>query len=175
MRKLLIWLPLAMFLAFMVVFAGGLISPESKTIPSKLVGKPMPQFSLPAGIAGKPGLSSAELANGQPHLVNIFASWCIPCIQESPQLAQLAQAGVPIYGIAIRDRPEDLGRFLARNGDPYRAIGGDVNSSVQIALGSSGVPETFIVDGKGIIRRQHIGAINPEDVPGLMSALAAAK
>jgi len=174
-RKLLIWLPLAMFLAFMVVFAGGLISPESKTIPSKLVGKPMPQFALPAGIAGKPGLSSAELANGQPHLVNIFASWCIPCIQEAPQLAQLAQAGVPIYGIAIRDRPEDLGRFLARNGDPYRAIGGDVNSSVQIALGSSGVPETFIVDGKGIIRRQHIGAINPEDVPGLMSALAAAK
>jgi len=175
MRKLLIWLPLAMFLAFMVVFAGGLISPESKSIPSKLVGKPMPQFSLPAGIAGKPGLSSSELANGQPHLVNIFASWCIPCIQEAPQLAQLAQAGVPIYGIAIRDRPEDLGRFLARNGDPYRAIGGDVNSSVQIALGSSGVPETFIVDGRGIIRRQHIGAINPEDVPGLMSALAAAK
>lgn len=175
MRKLLIWLPLAMFIAFLVVFAGGLISPESKTIPSKLIGKPMPTFALPSAVPGKPGLSSAELTNGQPHLINVFASWCVPCIAEAPQLRQLAEAGVPIYGVAIRDRPEDLARFLARNGDPFRAIGGDVNSSVQIALGSSGVPETFIVDGKGIIRKQHIGGINPEDVPGLMSALAAAK
>ena len=175
MRKLLIWLPLAMFLVFMVVFAGGLISPESKTIPSKLVGKPMPSFALPPAVPGKPGLSSSELANGQPHLINVFASWCVPCIAEAPQLRQLAEAGVPIYGVAIRDRPEDLARFLARNGDPFRAIGGDANSSVQIALGSAGVPETFIVDGKGIIRKQHIGGINPEDVPGLMSALGDAK
>ena len=175
MRKLLIWLPLALFLVFLGVFASGLISPESKTIPSKLVGKPMPGFALAPGVPGKPGLTSAELANGQPHLVNVFASWCVPCIAEAPQLRQLAEAGVPVYGIAIRDRPEDLARFLARNGDPFRAIGGDPNSSVQIALGSSGVPETFIVDGKGIIRRQHIGAINPEDVPGIMSALGDAR
>lgn len=175
MRKLLIWLPLGLFITFLVVFATGLISPESKTIPSKLVGKPMPSFALEPGLPGKPGLSSAELANGQPHLVNVFASWCVPCIAEAPQLRQLAEAGVPIYGIAIRDRPEDLARFVARNGDPFRAIGGDPNSSVQIALGSSGVPETFIVDGKGIIRRQHIGAINPEDVPGIMSALGDAR
>jgi cytochrome c biogenesis protein CcmG/thiol:disulfide interchange protein DsbE len=170
MRKLLIWLPLALFLVFLGVFASGLISPESKTIPSKLVGKPMPGFALAPGVPGKPGLTSAELTNGRPHLVNVFASWCVPCIAEAPQLRQLAEAGVPVYGIAIRDRPEDLARFLERNGDPFRAIGGDPNSSVQIALGSSGVPETFIVDGKGIIRRQHIGAINPEDVPGIMSA-----
>jgi len=175
MRKLLIWLPLGLFITFLVVFATGLISPESKTIPSKLVGKPMPPFALGPGLPGKPGLSSAELANGQPHLVNVFASWCVPCIAEAPQLRQLAEAGVPIYGIAIRDRPEDLARFIARNGDPFRAIGGDPNSSVQIALGSSGVPETFLVDGKGIIRRQHIGAINPEDVPGIMSALGDAR
>lgn len=175
MRKLLIWLPLGLFLIFMVVFASGLISPESKTIPSKLVGKPMPSFALEPGLPGKPGLSSAELTNGQPHLVNVFASWCVPCIAEAPQLRQLAEAGVPIYGVAIRDRPEDLARFLQRNGDPFRAIGGDPNSSVQIALGSSGVPETFIVDGKGIIRKQHIGAINPEDVPGIMSALGEAR
>ncbi|ABQ70336.1 DsbE family thiol:disulfide interchange protein [Rhizorhabdus wittichii] len=175
MRKLLIWLPLALFLVFLGVFASGLISPESKTIPSKLVGKPMPGFALAPGVPGKPGLTSAELTNGRPHLVNVFASWCVPCIAEAPQLRQLAEAGVPVYGIAIRDRPEDLARFLERNGDPFRAIGGDPNSSVQIALGSSGVPETFIVDGKGIIRRQHIGAINPEDVPGIMSALGDAR
>jgi cytochrome c biogenesis protein CcmG/thiol:disulfide interchange protein DsbE len=175
MRKLLIWAPLGVFILFLVVFAGGLLSPESKTIPSKMVGKPMPGFALPAAVPGKPGLSSAELANGEPHLVNVFASWCIPCITEAAQLRQLAEAGAPIYGVALRDRPEDLTRFLQRNGDPYRAIGSDANSSVQIALGSAGVPETFIVDGKGIIRKQHIGAINPEDVPGIMSALAEAR
>ncbi|WP_340314969.1 DsbE family thiol:disulfide interchange protein [Rhizorhabdus argentea] len=175
MRKLLIWLPLGLFLVFLGVFAGGLISPESKTIPSKLVGKPMPGFALPAALPGKPGLNSEALASGEPHLVNVFASWCLPCISEAPQLKQLADAGAPIYGIAIRDRAEDLSRFLQRNGDPYRAIGGDANSSVQIALGSSGVPETFLVDGRGIIRMQHIGDIKAEDVPGMMSALAAAR
>ena len=175
MKRLIIWLPLGLFILFLGVFASGLISPESKTIPSKMVGKPMPSFALAAAVPGKPGLSSSELANGRPHLVNVFASWCVPCIAEAPQLRQLAEAGVPIYGIAIRDRPEDLMRFIARNGDPFRAIGGDANSSVQIALGSAGVPETFIVDGRGIIRKQHIGAINPEDVPGLMSALGDAR
>jgi len=175
MKKLLIWTPLAVFLVFLGVFATGLIKPESKTIPSKMVGKPMPAFALPPAVPGKPGVSSAELANGRPHLVNVFASWCIPCITEARQLSQLADAGVPVYGVAIRDTAEDLQRFLERNGDPYAAIGSDKNSSVQIALGSAGVPETFIVDGKGIIRKQHIGAINPEDVPGLMSAIGAAK
>lgn len=175
MKKLIIWLPLGLFILFLAVFAGGLISPESKTIPSKLVGKPMPAFALAPAVPGKPGASSAALANGQPHLVNVFASWCIPCITEAPQLGQLKEAGVPIIGIAIRDRPEDLMRFLQQRGDPYAAIGSDPNSHVQIALGSAGVPETFIVDGKGIIRKQHIGAINPEDVPGIMSALGEAK
>ena len=175
MRKLLIWAPLGIFILFLAVFAGGLFSPESKTIPSKMVGKPMPTFVLPAALPGKPGVSSAELANGQPHLVNVFASWCIPCITEAPQLGQLAEAGVPIVGVAVRDQPADLMRFLQRNGDPFRAIGSDANSNVQIALGSAGLPETFIVDGKGIIRKQHIGAINPEDVPGIMSAVAEAR
>lgn len=175
MKKLLIWAPLAMFLVFLAVFAGGLIRPESKTIPSKMVGKPVPSFALPPAAPGKPGLASAGLGNGQPYLINVFASWCVPCIAEAKQLDQLAAAGVPIHGIAIRDTPEDLARFLQRNGDPYRSIGSDVNSNVQIALGSAGVPETFVVDGHGIIRKQHIGAINPEDVPGMMQALADAK
>jgi cytochrome c biogenesis protein CcmG/thiol:disulfide interchange protein DsbE len=174
MKRLIIWLPLAIFIGFLAVFAGGLIRPESHTIKSHLIGKPMPTFALPPAVGGKPGLASAELINGKAHLVNVFASWCIPCVAEAGQLQQLAQAGVPVYGVAIRDRPEDLARFLARNGDPYTAIGGDANSSVQIALGSAGVPETFIVDGKGIIRYQHIGQIMPEDVPGLMSAVAGA-
>lgn len=175
MKKLLIWAPLGLFVLLLVAVGIGLVHPESKTIPSQMIGKPMPSFVLAPALPGKPGLSSAELATGQPHLVNIFASWCVPCIAEAGQLRQLADAGAPIYGVAIRDRPEDLAEFLQRNGDPYAAIGGDPNSRVQLALGSSGVPETFIVDGKGIIREQHIGPINPEDVPGIMSALQAAK
>ena len=175
MKRLILWAPLAIFVAFVGVFAAGLVNPASKTIPSQLVGKPLPQFSLPQAVPDRPGLASANFAQGEPRLLNIFASWCIPCIAEAPQLMQLAEAGVPIDAIAIRDRPEDVGAFLSRWGDPYRRIGGDATSSVQIALGSAGVPETFVVDGRGIIRHQHIGEIRPEDVPALMAALAAAK
>jgi cytochrome c biogenesis protein CcmG/thiol:disulfide interchange protein DsbE len=175
MKRLILWAPLAVFVAFVIVFAAGLISPSSKTIPSQLIGKPLPQFALPQAAPERPGLVSADFAKGEPRLLNIFASWCIPCIAEAPQLMQLAQAGVTIDAIAIRDRPEDVSAFLARWGNPYRRIGGDATSSVQIALGSAGVPETFVVDGRGIIRHQHIGEIRPEDVPGLMAAVAAAR
>jgi cytochrome c biogenesis protein CcmG/thiol:disulfide interchange protein DsbE len=82
---------------------------------------------------------------------------------------------VPIDGIDIRDRPADLTDFLARNGDPYERIGSDPQSQLQIALGSSGVPESFIVDGKGIIRYQHIGAIESSDVPMILTKLEQAK
>src|SRR3546814_3631129 len=104
----------------------------------------------------------AEFQKGKPRLLNIFASWCVPCAAEAPQLAVLKEAGVAIDGIAIRDSREDLDRFLARWGNPYARIGSDVDSSVQIALGSSGVPETFVIDGKGMIVYQHIGAIRKE-------------
>ena len=97
----------------------------------------------------------------------------MPCASEAPQLAALADAGVPIDGIAIRDRPEDLERFLGQYGNPYRSIGSDVDSRVQMALGSSGVPETFVVDRSGVIRAQKIGEIRPEDVPGLIAAVKA--
>lgn len=175
MKKSLIWLPLALFLVLFVVIGVGLVRPEGKVIPSKMVGKPVPVFTLPPAVPGKPGLSSAGLGDGKPYLINVFASWCVPCIAEARQLEQLAGAGVPIHGVAIRDTPEDLTRFLQQNGDPYRSIGSDATSKVQMALGSAGVPETFIVDGHGVIRKQHIGEINPEDVPGIMQALGDAK
>jgi cytochrome c biogenesis protein CcmG, thiol:disulfide interchange protein DsbE len=175
MRRLAIWVPLALFMTFFVVVASGLLKPSSATITSKMIGKPLPQFSLPAAHDEQPGLGSASFTQGQPRLLNIFASWCIPCIAEAPVLLQLKQAGVPIDAIAIRDRPQDVARFLARNGNPYDRIGSDVDSSVQLALGSSGVPETFVVDGRGIIRHQHIGDIRPEDVPEIIAALKAAR
>ena len=168
----LLWVPLVAFLLFLVLVASGLLAPADRTLPSRLVGQPMPAIALPAASATRPGLTAAT-GRGTPRLVNIFASWCVPCAAEAPQLEALAQAGVPIDGLAIRDRREDVDRFLVRHGNPYRAIGSDTDSRVQLALGSSGVPETFVVDGQGIIRAQKIGDIRPEDVAGLVAAVRA--
>ena len=135
----------------------------------------LPAFILPPALHGKPGLQSADLESGGPRLVNIFASWCVPCIAEAPMLAELARQGVKIDAIAVRDRPEDVADFLARHGDPFERIGADLDSRVQIALGSSGVPETFVIDGRGVIRAQHIGPIAPADITALKQAVEAAR
>lgn len=175
MRRVILWAPLAVFLIFAILLATGLLKPSDQAIRSKLVGKPVPEFVLPAGVEGRPGLSSADMKGGEPRMLNIFASWCIPCMAEAPQLAELERRGIPIDAIAIRDRPEDIAAFLERWGDPFQRIGSDRNSSVQLALGSSGVPETFIIDGQGVIRHQHLGEIRPEHLPELVRAFEAAR
>jgi cytochrome c biogenesis protein CcmG/thiol:disulfide interchange protein DsbE len=173
--RILLWLPLVAFLIVLGLVSSGLLTPHDTSVVSQMVGRPLPAFTLPAGRAGEPALASSALADGKPRLVNFFASWCVPCLAEAPQLMALKQAGVPIEGVAIRDRPDDLQGFLQRNGDPYDRIGRDDTAAVQVALGSSGVPETFVIDGKGIIRSQHIGEIRPEDVPTLIGAVEAAR
>ena len=152
-----------------------LAHPEDTTIRSRLAGKPVPEFALPPALPGKPGLASADLAKGQPRLLNVFASWCVPCIAEAPVLAELKRRGAAIDAIAIRDRPEDVAAFLAAHGDPFDRIGSDDNSRVQLALGSAGVPESFVVDGRGFIRYQHVGPIEPADVPTILAQLEEAK
>jgi cytochrome c biogenesis protein CcmG/thiol:disulfide interchange protein DsbE len=175
MKRLILWLPLAVFVAFLAAVAFRLGGEQDTSIPSHMIGKPMPDFALGEAVPGHPGLSSADLQSGQPRLVNIFGSWCIPCRVESPQLMALKARGVPIDAIAVRDKPQDVARFLARYGDPFSRIGDDPRSQVQFALGSSGVPETFVVDGQGIIRFQHIGEVRPEHVAELVAAWEAAK
>ena len=170
MKHLLIWLPLTIFAIFVAVVAFGLGGDRDDRITSKLVGKPVPTFSLPAMIPGRGTVESAAYAQGRPVILNIFGSWCVPCAAEAPQLLALKERGIPIDAIAIRDTPSAVGAFLERYGDPFRDIGSDPASQVQFALGSSGVPETFIVDGKGIIRHQHIGPITDQDLPGLIAA-----
>ena len=170
-----LWLPLALFVGFVSLFMIGLFAPADRAIESKMVGKPLPEFSLPAAVAERPGFSRADIVGGKPRLLNIFASWCVPCIAEAPVLAQLKQAGVEIDGVAIRDQRDDLQAFLARNGNPYARIGADDVSAIQFALGSSGVPESFIIDGKGVIRYQHIGEIRIEDVPMILQRLKEAE
>ena len=169
------WAPLGAFILLATALTFGLAKPSDPNVTSKMIGTLVPVFRLAPATAGLPGFASADLANGQPHLVNFFASWCVPCVAEAPQLKAIADAGVPIVGIAVRDRPEAVARFLARNGNPFRAIGADNNSQLQMALGSSGVPESFVVDGRGRIRHQTIGPINPQDVPGVIAAVEHAR
>ncbi len=171
MKRLVIWAPLAAFVIFFAVVALQLYKPDNREHPSQFVGQPFPMVQLPAAASSRPTFA----ATSGPRLVNVFASWCVPCIAEAPILEAISAQGVTIDGVAIRDRREDVDAFLARNGNPYRTIGMDGNSRVQLAIGSSGVPETFVVDGKGIIRHQHIGAVSESDVPGLLEKLRAAQ
>jgi cytochrome c biogenesis protein CcmG, thiol:disulfide interchange protein DsbE len=175
MSRALRFVPLALLLAFVGFVAWRLVNPTDTTIRSQLEGKPIPAFALPPALPGKAPLSSADLATGKPRLVNIFASWCVPCIAEAPVLASLKARGVAIDGIALRDKPEDVAAFLARNGDPYQRIGADLQSTVQMALGSSGVPESFVVDARGIIHYQHVGPIMPQDVDTVLGELEKAR
>jgi cytochrome c biogenesis protein CcmG/thiol:disulfide interchange protein DsbE len=172
---MILWAPLAIFVLFMLVFAIGLIKPETHTIRSRMIGKALPDFAIQPGVPTLPNLSSADFKGGKPRLLNIFASWCVPCAAEAPQLMRLKAMGVPIDAIAIRDRPEDIADFLKRYGNPYQRIGSDPTSAVQIAIGSSGVPETFVVDGRGIIRHQHIGDLHAEDLPDILAELGKAQ
>ncbi len=169
------FLPLLILLLFVGAVAWRLAVPRDDRIASRLEGQPLPDFALAPAVPGKPGLASAGLAEGGPRLVNLFASWCLPCIVEAPALMELKRRGVKIDAIAVRDRPEDVAGFLARHGDPFERIGADRDSQVQIALGSSGVPETFVVDRRGIIRAQHIGPILAADIPMLVRALEEAR
>lgn len=175
MSRWLRFLPLVVLAAFVAAVVWRIDRPAEEQIPSQLVGKPVPSFALAPTIPGKPGLSSADLAKGQPRMINVFASWCVPCIAEAPLLMELRRQGVAIDAVAVRDRPEDVAEFLARHGDPFLAVGSDPESRVQLALGSSGVPESFIVDGRGIIRYQHMGPIEPDDIPEVLRQWEAAK
>lgn len=166
-----LWAPLILFAGFLAVVFIQLRAPAEREVASAMIGKPVPQFALRAASPDRPGLALADLRDGKPKLLNIWASWCVPCAAEAPQLEQLRAQGAEIVSVAIRDKPEDVAAFLARYGNPYTKIGADDLSVVQFGIGSSGVPETFVVDGKGIIRYQHIGDIRVSDVPMLLEKL----
>ncbi|MGZ8337034.1 MAG: DsbE family thiol:disulfide interchange protein, partial [Allosphingosinicella sp.] len=95
MRRLVLWVPLAVFAVFLVVVGAGLYAPADRNVESQLIGQPVPEFALAPALAGRPGLSSADFRRGRPRVVNIFASWCIPCRAEAAQLDELARRGVP--------------------------------------------------------------------------------
>lgn len=168
-----LWLPLALFAAIAAIVAIALYRPADRTVRSRLIGQPLPALALPAMEPGKAAPVSG--ATGRPRLVNVFASWCIPCAAEAPQLARLKAMGVAIDGVAVRDTPAGVADFLSRYGDPYRSIGDDRRGMVQVSLGSSGVPESYVVGADGRILLQHVGDIRAEDVPDIAAAAGAGR
>jgi cytochrome c biogenesis protein CcmG/thiol:disulfide interchange protein DsbE len=132
-------------------------------VPSMLIGKPLPSFSLP-GQQSSQGFSSGDIIAGKrPVLLNFFASWCVPCVQEAPVLMALKQRGMPIWGIAYKDRADATADFLRQNGDPYLRVARDEPGRVAIDFGVYGVPESYLIDRAGIVRWRWAGGLS-EDV-----------
>lgn len=176
MKRLLFLLLPAAFFGLLVVFGLGL-GHDPDLLPSAMIGHPAPEFALP-GLDGKPdGLARADLSGVT--LINFFASWCIPCRAEAPQLMALGhRAGLTLDGILYEDTPEQGRRFLARYGQPYRRIGVDANGRTAIDFGVYGVPETYLVDRRGRIRYRAVGPLSDAEIAGkilpLVAELAAA-
>ena len=174
-RTWILWLPFVLVVALFAAFYAGLRNPSDHVIVSQMVGQPLPEFNAAPGIPGQPGAASADFKDGKPRLLNIFASWCVPCVQEIPMLLRLQAMGAEIDGLAVHDSTPELQKFLADNGNPYTRIGLDDDGKAQIAFGSAGVPETFVVDGQGKIVYQHIGVVTEADMPKLIQLLGAGK
>ncbi|MFN4141125.1 DsbE family thiol:disulfide interchange protein [Aestuariivirga sp.] len=168
-RLWLVLLPVIVFAGLAAMFWKGLSGEPSK-IPSALIGKPVPDFTLPPveGL-GVPGLETAQLKQGKVTVVNVWASWCAPCRIEHPLLMELARRGdIVLAGINYKDEPENARRFLGTLGQPFAAVGADRDGRAAVDWGVYGVPETFVVDGAGLIRFKHIGPLSPDSISGVL-------
>lgn len=156
-------LPLGIFGLLLIVLVVGLVhAPDKDIIPSPLVGKAVPQFSIPNLVAGAPPVDSAQL-KGHWTLVNVWGSWCATCRDEHPTLLMIKQQGrVPIIGIDWNDDAADADNWLQQLGDPYQQVGEDHNGRVAIAWGVYAAPESFLVNPEGVIVYKQIGEITPD-------------
>lgn len=166
MRRFGLALPFLLFAVLAGLFWYALFGGDPSRLPSALIGKPVPEFSLPpiedllADGAPVPGFSSLDLAQGQPTVVNVFASWCAECQIEHPLLMTLSkEPGVRLYGIDYKDDAASARRFLGRYGNPYARVGADRSGRTAIDFGVYGVPETYVVTGDGKIAYRHVGPL----------------
>ena len=157
MKRLLLLLPLLLFLGVAVFLYRGLWLDPSE-LPSALIGKPFPAFSLPAVQDGQT-LSEADL-KGKPALVNVWATWCVACRVEHPVLNKLAELGVNIHGVNYKDDNTAAKKWLVEFHDPYRLNINDARGTLGLDLGVYGAPETFLIDQDGIIRHKFVGVID---------------
>ena len=175
--------PVLIFGALVAVFAVALRSGDPSKLPSALIGKPAPAMTFPAveGLLEAehpvPGFSTADLSGGTVSVVNFWASWCAQCADEQALLLQLKdQTGVPLYGVAYKDEAAAARRFLGRYGNPFKAVGTDANGRSAIEWGVYGMPETFVINGKGEIVFKHVGAVTPQSLAEkLIPAIEAAR
>nr|WP_240611585.1 DsbE family thiol:disulfide interchange protein [Roseovarius nitratireducens] len=174
--SLLMVLPVTIFAGLGAAFYWGLWNTDDR-LPSTLIGKPVPEFDLPPIEGRSDGLATTDLT-GEVSIVNVWASWCVPCRAENPLLVALAQTGaVPIHGINYKDAPGAALAFLDELGDPFTRIGADRNGRVAIDWGVYGVPETYVIDAKGRIAMKHVGPFNRQiletDIMPVVRALQA--
>jgi cytochrome c biogenesis protein CcmG/thiol:disulfide interchange protein DsbE len=183
-RRLVVALPLILFLALAALFLYRLGAGDPSRLPSALIGRPVPATDLPpvAGLvrdgAAVPGLASSDFS-GAVTLVNVWASWCVPCHDEAPLLMKMAEdKRLRIVGINYKDQPENARRFIGRHGNPFLAVGADPNGRASIDWGVYGVPETFVVGRDGRIAYKLVGPITPDNLertlkPAIEKAVAA--
>ena len=164
MRRVIYLLPLLLFLVLAGYFAVSLRpNHDIHELPSAMIEKPAPTFDL-AGLGESKPLALDTL-KGHPFVINFFASWCVPCRIEHPLLLRLAEQNhLPLYGIDYKDKPEDGSRLLATFGDPYRQVGMDRDGTVGLNFGVYGVPETYVVDSTGVIRKRFVGPLTADTV-----------
>ena len=166
--KTTLLLPLILAGLMLALLFVALRTGEPQHLPSALIGKPVPEFALApiADVQGDngptPGLSSAAFKTGKVSVLNVWATWCAPCVAEHPLLIELSQQGIPVFSINYKDKPEAARRFLATHGNPFRAIGADESGFTAIDFGVYGVPETFVIDGDGKIAYRFPGPLSPE-------------
>lgn len=178
-RNWLALAPLAAFLALAAVFLVQLMSDRNeRELPSALIGQAAPPTDLPPLDASKGiGLRNADFV-GQVTLVNVFASWCVPCRQEHPFLLELAKdRRFRLVGLNYKDKAENAQGFLAELGNPYAIVGADLSGRAGIEWGVTGVPETYLVDKAGVVRAKFVGPLSPESFkarlePEIAKALA---
>lgn len=182
-----VFVPLAIFLAVAIMFQFALKSGDPSKLPSALIGKPVPaiDFAPLDGLSGSaaavPGIASADLAKGGVTVVNFWASWCAPCVEEHPLLVELAkEPGLKLVGVNYKDEADNARRFLGRYGNPFAALGVDPKGRGAIEWGVYGMPETFVVDGQGRVAYKHVGPLTAQSIvdkilPAVRAAAGASK
>jgi cytochrome c biogenesis protein CcmG, thiol:disulfide interchange protein DsbE len=169
--RILIVAPLVLFVAMAIMFAFALTKGDPSKLPSALIGRPAPPLALTAieglqdGARAVPLLTSDTLRQGEVTMVNFWASWCGPCVDEHPLLVELAQrTGVRLVGVNYKDAAANARRFLGRYGNPFTAIGADTTGRTAIEWGVYGMPETFIIDKEGRVAFKHVGPLTPDAI-----------
>ena len=171
MSRWLALAPLGILAALALLFSLYALKHDPKVQPHALVGKPLPDLTLPSLDSGQPVVLRSLATSGHPVLVNVYASWCGPCELEAPVLMDMKRQGAELIGIAYKDAPANTEAFLARVGDPYAHRLVDRDGRAGIELGVTGVPETYLVDGKGTILAKYPAPLSETDVKSLLVRL----